>query len=61
VAVFIMLAAMYYNLEWMLVVYMAAIFRYGCLYNYVCKIIAFVNFQEIKETFIYYVSGNVCK
>jgi len=28
---------------------MAAIFRYCIVYNYVCTIIAFVNFQEIKE------------
>jgi len=33
---------------------MAAIFGYCFVYN-VCKIIAFVNFQEIKEIFIYFI------
>jgi len=32
---------------------MAAIFRYCLVYN-VCKTNTFVNFQEIKEKFIYY-------
>jgi len=47
----------YYILEWMRL-YMSTAPVYGChisilLWIYVCKIIAFVNFQKIKAIFIY--------
>jgi len=57
---------LYYILEWMLassilhvdgaciICILAAIFRYCFVYN-VCKNIAFVNFQEIKEILIVFI------